>query len=108
MTAIDNIHMLGMQVTDVDIAQWEALRGEGMESAVGEYTPPEFWLLLDEVKRLRTTLRQSGAVAKSGARWGIDATHDARDAREEQLRKDSELLAELFGSPSFTLTIKEK
>lgn len=40
-------------VTEAEIAEMQALRGQGMTSAVGEYTPPELWLLLDEVVRLR-------------------------------------------------------
>lgn len=34
------------------IAEWRALQGQGMTSAVGEYTPPEFWTLLDAYETL--------------------------------------------------------
>ena len=40
-------------LTDEQIAEFERYRGLGMTSAVGEYTPDEFWTLLDEVKRGR-------------------------------------------------------
>jgi len=32
------------------ITEWEKLDGEGIASAVGEYTPDEFWYLLDVVQ----------------------------------------------------------
>ena len=34
-------------ITEARIAEWRALQGEGMTSAVGESTPDEFWELLD-------------------------------------------------------------
>lgn len=34
------------------IAEWRRLRGQGMTSAVGEYTPGEFWEVLDELERV--------------------------------------------------------
>ncbi|MBU0808732.1 MAG: hypothetical protein KKD30_02285 [Gammaproteobacteria bacterium] len=34
------------------MAEWRALRGEGMVSAVGEYTPEEFWRALDAIDAL--------------------------------------------------------
>lgn len=40
-------------ITDEQIQEWLAMRGEGMASAVGEYTPAEFWQVLDELARLR-------------------------------------------------------
>lgn len=36
-----------MTITKERIAEWRALRNEGITSAVGEYTPSEFWELLD-------------------------------------------------------------
>ena len=35
--------------TGTMICEWLALKGQGMASAVGEYTPDEFWYLLDVV-----------------------------------------------------------
>ena len=32
--------------------EWRKLKGQGMTSAVGEYTPSEFWELLSDVDRL--------------------------------------------------------
>jgi len=32
-----------MAISDRQIAEWRLLFGKGMESAVGEFTPPEFW-----------------------------------------------------------------
>jgi hypothetical protein len=40
-------------VSDEQIAEWRKLKSHGMVSAVGEYTPDEFWLALDEIERLR-------------------------------------------------------
>lgn len=48
-------------ISDADIAEWEAFRGEGMVSAVGEYTPQEFWWLLDELKRYRAADNRDAA-----------------------------------------------
>jgi hypothetical protein len=39
------------------IAGWRAVQGEGMNSAVGEYTPEEFWSLLDDYEALRDAAR---------------------------------------------------
>jgi hypothetical protein len=41
------------KVSDEQIAKWRKLKSHGMVSAVGEYTPDEFWLALDEIERLR-------------------------------------------------------
>jgi len=40
-------------ITDAQIAEWRKLRNEGLDSSIGEYTPPEFWLVLDELDALR-------------------------------------------------------
>lgn len=42
-----------MPITKEQIAEWRAEEGNGMRSAVGEYTPDEFWMLLDEIERLQ-------------------------------------------------------
>lgn len=42
-----------MKVTDEQITKLEKFRGEGMVSAVGEYTPSEFWDILDDLKAAR-------------------------------------------------------
>lgn len=47
-----------MSISDKQIAEWRALRNEGMTSAVGEYTPKEFWDVLDELERLRSGYRR--------------------------------------------------
>lgn len=39
------------------IAELRALRGQGMASAVGEYTPDELWEALDCIESLRASLR---------------------------------------------------
>lgn len=46
--------------------EWRKLKGEGKESAIGEYTPEEFWELLDEIDSLekeRGELRNALQVA---------------------------------------------
>lgn len=53
-----------IEITDELIAEWEAERGNGMMSSVGEYTPEEFWWLLDEVKRLRADTVRQGATGE--------------------------------------------
>lgn len=35
-------------ITRQQVAEWQLLRREGYQSAVGEYTPAEFWKLLEE------------------------------------------------------------
>jgi hypothetical protein len=40
------------------MAEWRALHGEGMVSAVGEYTPEEFWLALDTIDALAAANQQ--------------------------------------------------
>lgn len=37
---------------------WRKLRENGMTSAVGEYTPAEFWLLLEDVEQLERELTE--------------------------------------------------
>ncbi len=32
--------------------KWRLLRNQGMTSAIGEYTPSEFWNLLDDIETL--------------------------------------------------------
>ena len=44
-------------MNEQQIAELRALRDKGMVSAVGEYTPEEFWEALDAIERLRKTLR---------------------------------------------------
>jgi hypothetical protein len=43
--------------TKAQRTEWRKLQGQGMTSAVGEYTPPEFWELLDDVDRLAEALQ---------------------------------------------------
>ncbi len=46
-------------IDEKQIAEWRELRNEGMESAIGEYTPAEFWDALDEIERLRAELEKT-------------------------------------------------
>jgi hypothetical protein len=39
-----------------EIANLRQLQGQGLSSAVGEYTPPEFWEALDTIERLHAAL----------------------------------------------------
>lgn len=41
---------------------WRREKGNGMTSAVGEYTPAEFWTLLDAYERLLTAARGRGGA----------------------------------------------
>lgn len=67
-------------ITDAELAEWDAQRGDGMVSAVGEYTPPEFWLLLDEVRRLRGMLETNrcgrGHVTLPLVLWDCPECHE--------------------------------
>lgn len=47
---------------DKRIAELRALRGQGMTSAVGEYTPNELWEALDALERLRRAAKAALAV----------------------------------------------
>ena len=72
-------------ISDEEIAEWERERGNGMTSAVGEYTPDEFWRVLDELKRLRA--QQPAAVdgACGDACAHIAIERDMLKARAERL-----------------------
>lgn len=48
-----------MKLSPEEIRELRKLRGQGMESAVGEYTPPELWDALDEIERLREFIATS-------------------------------------------------
>jgi hypothetical protein len=50
-----------MTISPEIIAAWRVLRGHGMASAIGEYTPAEFWELLDEYEALQYRLRKTEA-----------------------------------------------
>ena len=43
-----------MAISKEQIEEWRKELGNGMTSAVGEYTPQEFWDALDEIERLRS------------------------------------------------------
>ena len=62
---------------DKRISELRALRGQGMVSAVGEYTPDELWEALDEIERLRTEQRDLMTRAAAEAwRWAVQAAKD--------------------------------
>lgn len=48
-------------VTPEMLAKWRSHQGQGMTSAVGEYTPDEFWLALDEIESLQKRLSEADA-----------------------------------------------
>lgn len=58
-----------MTITPEQIAEWRAEQGNGLTSAVGEYTPAEFWQLLDAYE----------ALAKQAAEY-----EEALDMKEEK------------------------
>jgi len=49
-------------IDEAQIRAWRLERYSGMVSAVGEYTPSEFWDALDEIERLRNAL---GTIARN-------------------------------------------
>lgn len=56
------------KISAAEIAEWRFLQGEGMVSAVGEYTPEEFWWLLDayETQRKALTIAERALVGAYG------------------------------------------
>jgi hypothetical protein len=48
------------------IAEWREEQGKGMASAIGEYTPPEFWELLDAYEALARGVDTSRANQPKG------------------------------------------
>ena len=48
-------------IDSATLEKWKTYQGEGMISALGEYTPPEFWELLDEYEEL---LNLKAAIAQ--------------------------------------------
>ncbi len=52
--------------TVLNLDELRSLRGQGMISAVGEYTPTEFWDALDEIERLRELVREAYEKADLG------------------------------------------
>lgn len=85
-------------------AEWRQHEGEGMSSALGEYTPSEFWQLLDEYEcllALAFDAREIGElnyavrtmIAKTEqnrtrllAKYGPEADTSTKDGRIERLR----------------------
>lgn len=71
-------------------AEWRAEQGQGMTSAVGEYTPGEFWELLNAYESLLAKLQPPGATLSAAERSvgagdlvsiiadGLDACTDGR------------------------------
>lgn len=53
-------------ITPQEIAEWRQERDNGMTSAVGEYTPAEFWKLLDEVERMYRCMGVPAALLGDG------------------------------------------
>lgn len=43
-------------ITKEQISEWRKLKNDGLTSAIGEYTPSEFWECLDEIERLNTKI----------------------------------------------------
>lgn len=50
-------------ITPEQIAEWRALQGRGMCSAIGEYTPSEFWDLLSAYEGVVRRLKCAGWTA---------------------------------------------
>lgn len=53
--SLDAMVIVDAGISGIDkaqIAEWRKHQGEGMISALGEYTPPEFWELLDAYEAL--------------------------------------------------------
>ena len=82
------------------IAELRTHRGEGMISAVGEYTPDELWEALDTVEKLRALLRRCRPFVEADAQMMADlsrhapfdqttqAQHDATEYESERLVRE--------------------
>jgi len=71
--------------------EWCKQRGSGMTSAVGEYTPDEFWDLLDDVETLLLrTVDQSARIAELEGLLR-DASQDLDDCTSDDGPKPFEL-----------------
>lgn len=57
-------------VTKDQIAYWREVQGEGLESAIGEYTPPEFWNALDTIEQHEKAQQWTDiSTAPKDGRW---------------------------------------
>ena len=74
------------EVNHEQIAEWRKVRGHGMISAVGEYTPSEFWLLLDNFERLDRD-RAATLAERDALRIGMDAAYRNNERLERDLAK---------------------
>lgn len=75
------------ECTSQEIAEWRALRSQGMTSAVGEYTPAEFWSALDVIESLRAEAAENARIIGMGAE-----REAALRAQVEALQVDGERL----------------
>ena len=72
---------------ETKVAELRKLRGCGMVSAVGEYTPNELWEALDCIERLRTALTKDNSQTEHFEReWYLDRD----DAERYRLAKTLE------------------
>jgi len=51
-------------ITHEQIVEWRKLQSKGMVSAIGEYTPAEFWDLLNEVEKMQEGYTLAEAIEK--------------------------------------------
>lgn len=77
-----------MNFTPEKIAELRKLKGEGMISVVGQYTPDEFWAALDEIESLRDAIVVTMTILQLASKL-----FDAALALDAKLPKDSRTLA---------------
>lgn len=58
MKMADRYRIDAFKTTKAMRDEWRSIKGSGMTSAVGEYTPAEFWDLLDDYERLVEYVRK--------------------------------------------------
>ena len=73
-----------MMMEKNQIDELRALRGQGMVSAVGEYTPDELWEALDEIERLRAAMEW---ISENGPDDAWELRQKAREALENHNAK---------------------
>lgn len=74
-------------------AAWRKEQGQGMISAVGEYTPAEFWELLDAYEAALAVLEEVGATIAGTLSGRGYREHEAVDSWTPDVRREVQTLA---------------
>ena len=69
-------------MTNQQIKLWRKQKGDGLVSAIGEYTPDEFWAALEEIEKLRNGIKKC-CKEYHAITWGCDGDCGSSDIIEE-------------------------